>query len=151
MTMVLRAIQVNYDKGSDQTTAALTNAYKMADVVLIQEPWVRWSQEVQWYTIQDRNFKFIWGESTKEEEPPRVLTVIRNHIQSEWMQVRDRDVVAVVIERLLVVNVYNQKPPTKTKKKRGREDRSEEKREEEGRKMGGRKWMVERVNIVSIV
>lgn len=55
---------------------------------------------------------------------------------------------AVKIDGLLVVNLYNQKPQ-ENQKKRSKKER--EGREEEVRRGGRKRWTIERINIVRIV
>lgn len=52
----------------------------------------------------------------KIKEKPRVLITVRNHIGCEWVNVRNRDIVAIRIDGLLVINMYNQKHTENPKK-----------------------------------
>lgn len=54
-------------------------------------------------------------ESNDERKEPRVLIMVRNHIQVECMEVKVQDVVAIRVDGLLIFNVYNQKQEKKPK------------------------------------
>lgn len=61
---------------------------------------------------------------------------MRNHIRCNWVEVRDRDVVAVSIDGLLIVKIYNHKP---------------DKKDENEIPKKKREWTIERVSIRYII
>ena len=109
---MIRVLQMNCGRSGDVMTDFLRSARREAEVVLIQEPWVRENEEIGggWQTIGDGNFIFLLSTGTGRR--PKTLIGVKRDV--EWHQyagVDDPDLIAVEIDGVRIFNVYNQRHP----------------------------------------